>query len=164
MANPPSEKSEIVQFLFEQRMALFNLRRDHEWKIFFGVIGLIGGVDVALITNSIHLPPWGMGCWRAMLAVLFVSNVMYEFGVQTRNRVDRIVMEGLYRILCDSAAIPDSSEVRLPVDASAQRHLGRPVQPIMRYTFLWAFIWQTIVLFVVCAISWFLPDFVTTTP
>ena len=161
MTDLTSAKTEVIQFLFERRMALFNVRRDHEWKIMFGVIGLIGAADAALVTKAIHLSVYALVSWRVLLVVLLVGTIFYQFGVQTRNRVDRIVMDGLYKILCDSVGIPDRDEIRLPIDASGQSQLGFGVRPIIHYTYLWAFIWQSSVMIVVGAISWFLPEFIS---
>ena len=85
---------EPLHFLFDKRLQLFNVRRDHEWKI-FGVMTLIGAVDVALITEAVNLTPTALGYWRLILGILFVATVTYQFGVQTRNRVDRLAMDEL---------------------------------------------------------------------
>lgn len=164
MADLTPARTEVIQFLFEQRMALFNVRRDHEWKIIFGVIGLIAAADAALITKEIHLSVCALVSWRGLLVILSVGSIAYQFGVQTRNRVDRIVMDGLYEILCDSVGIRHRDEIRLPIDASAQSQLGLGVRPIIHYTYLWAFIWQSTVMIVVGAISWFLPEFIPQSP
>jgi hypothetical protein len=158
MADHQEVRAQAVQFLFEQRMQLFNVRRDHEWKILFGVIGLIGAVDVTLVTKSLDLSALALLWWRILLGMLFFSSVTYEFGVQTRNRIDRIVMNSLQNMLCDIIGVRLRDEIRLPVDASAQSELRFPVLPIWHHTYLWAFIWQTLVLSVVCAISWYLPE------
>jgi len=158
MADPQEVRAQAVRFLFEQRMQLFNVRRDHEWKIFFGVIGLIGAVDVTLVTKDFHLSPLALGWWRILLLVLFFSTGTYEFGVQTRNRIDRIVMNSLQNMLCDIIGVRLRGETRFPVDACVQSELRFPVRCIWHYTYLWAFYWQTLVLFVVCVISAYLPD------
>jgi hypothetical protein len=36
-----------LQFLHVQRTILFNTRRNHEWKVLFGVIGLLLAMDAA---------------------------------------------------------------------------------------------------------------------
>ena len=148
---------EVIRFLFDKRLVLFNIRRDHEWKIFFGVMGLIAAVGAALVTKSIRLPDLAITVWRGMLIVFFIASVAYEFGVQTRNRIDRIVMDELCKLLCDATNLPYESLIRIPIDSATEKHLGRKKDSILNYTYLWAFTWQTLVLLVICAISWFIP-------
>ena len=147
---------EPLHFLFDKRLQLFNVRRDHEWKI-FGVMTLIGAVDVALITEAVNLTPTVLGYWRLILGILFVATVTYQFGVQTRNRVDRLAMDELHELLCNAAQIPVDSLIRIPIDRATEKHLGRKNESIFSYTYLWAFTWQTLVLFVLCVVSWFIP-------
>lgn len=158
---PDKSDTEAIRFLFDKRLALFNLRRDHEWKIFFGVMGLIAAVDAALVTKSIRLPTLAITFWRGTLIVLFIASVAYQFGVQARNRIDRIVMDELNELLCDAAHLSQKSLIRIPIDRASEKHLKRKKDMILNYTYLWAFTWQTLVLLMLCVISWFIPTLIT---
>jgi hypothetical protein len=154
---PPEISPEGLQFLFDKRLALFNTRRDHEWRVTFGAMALIGAVDAGLLTQKLHLSFSGIVLWWVALAVLFSAVTIYQFGVQTRNRVDRIAMDAIYLHLCDMARVPSSSMVRLRVDISQAVHGSAPVT-IWNPTYLWAFGSQTVVLFMACLLSGALPD------
>ncbi len=55
---------ETLRFLYDKRMALFNFRRDHEWRIIFGVLILLGAVDAALVSKPICLSPGRTLMWQ----------------------------------------------------------------------------------------------------
>lgn len=68
-------RRETYEFLFDKRLQLFNIRREHEWKIFFGVMTLIGAVDAALVTKTIHLSWTAYACWVFILIVLLFTSI-----------------------------------------------------------------------------------------
>jgi len=76
-----------LQFLYERRMVLFNTRRDHEWKILFGVIGLLIALDAAQLGYGVQLVGWHRYAWVG-------------WGLQRRNVFDRPAMNAIYNTLC----------------------------------------------------------------
>jgi hypothetical protein len=127
-----------VQFLYQSRMTLFNTRRDHEWKIYFGVISLVAAMDAAFLTNHIHLTETYMKCcWLLIDGLLVGASVWYEWELQGRNSRDRIAMNNE---VCDALDI-ECIDVR-----EEKRHQG-----------LWAFWCQVLVLAAVLLFSAPLP-------
>ena len=57
--------TENIRFLYDKRLTLFNTRREHEWKIYFGAMALVGGVDAALVTRGLVLGGWLWYGWIA---------------------------------------------------------------------------------------------------
>ena len=50
-----SKDAESIRFLHDKRLTLFNTRREHEWKIYFGAMALLCAADAVLLSGS--LPP-----------------------------------------------------------------------------------------------------------
>jgi hypothetical protein len=157
---------ETLRFLYDKRLELFNIRRDHEWKVFFGAMTLIGAVDAAIITQKVILSPSQYKGWGIILILITTSCIIYEFGVQRRNRVDRIAIHEINTRLCNLICLPYTSSIRHPVDHHTEKivsHKNKALKElgIFRIYYLWAFIWQAIILISVCVISFFIP-FVST--
>jgi hypothetical protein len=93
-------------------MTLFNTRREHEWKIFFGVITLLVGLDAAKITRGFELEGCERCAWLCLVAALTVAGYWYEWGLQRRNSSDRRAMNILYNGICDAIRVPDRSPIR----------------------------------------------------
>lgn len=89
-----------LQFLHDRRIILFNTRRDHEWKILFGVVGLFVAVDAAQLAYSIHLLTLQRATWDTAIVILFISCFLYLRGVQERNINDRRAMNWLNNRFC----------------------------------------------------------------
>jgi hypothetical protein len=152
-------QTDVFHHLLDTRLELFNVRRDHEWKIFFGVLTLIGAVDIALVTNSHLLTDRSVvWTWRGMLILLLAASVWYEIGVQRRNRIDRIVMDALYHRLCDAVELPRRDVIRLAIDTESDQLFEPKPKALWHLTYMWAFYCQTIILSIACVISWRLPD------
>ncbi len=158
------QQLEILRFLFDKRLELFNVRRDHEWKVFFGAMAVLGAVDGALLLNSTVLPAGARLGWIVIIASLFFSNVLYQFELQRRNRADRLVMNEIYGKMCHSAGFPGESLINIPVDqvhttegTAAPYNASVLVETTWKYTYLWAFYWQSLVLLVACIVSGYLP-------
>jgi hypothetical protein len=152
---------ETLRFLYDKRLILFNVRRDHEWKVFFGVMTLIGAVDAAIVTQHVCLTGKALWGWRIILIIVTGACIAYEFGVQRRNRVDRIAMHEINTALCDLIGVTQGSSIRCPADHHIEvLQAGKDREPkglrIYRPYYLWAFIWQIIVLISVCVISLFM--------
>jgi hypothetical protein len=147
---------ETLRFLLDKRLALLNVRRDYEWKILSGVIGLIGAVDLALVTKPICLNGAILWAWWAMLGMLFIMSFLYEFGVQMLNRIDRLAIEEIYRLLCDSTNIHHESYIRVPIEGPSLRR-DFYESPIFQRNYLWVLVGQMSLVFVVCIISAYLP-------
>jgi len=108
----------MLQFLYEQRLTLFNTRRQYEWKIYFGVMILLGSADASILTDKVALG--GLELWWAASCVFVVSVCWYfEQELQRRNFADRRAMDTLYNWLCDELQIPTLSPAR-------ERLPGRP--------------------------------------
>jgi hypothetical protein len=154
---PAENDMQVLQFLFEQRLSLFNIRRDHEWRVIFGAMVVIGAVDAGLLTQQYHLDTVGLVIWCLLLIVLFATVFVYQWGVQTRNRVDRLAMDEAYRRLCDAIDASKDGHLRIGIDRSNEKLLGPRADFITHFTYLWAFWCQMIVLGVGCLLSAALP-------
>lgn len=158
------ESLETLRFLYDKRLALFNTRREHEWKVFFAVITAIGALDAAIITKHVCFTTSQRIGWISILVVFNVACGTYEFEVQRRNRIDRIAMHQIQKALCDTVAkyLAGYDCVLHPADY----HKDAPIEvkefaekKISSLHFLWAFIWQVIVLVFISLISiFFIPS------
>jgi hypothetical protein len=144
------QKSEVqkddldrMQFLYERRMNLYNFRRDHEWKIFFGAITLLIALDATQLIYRIELEGWKRLAWLCFIAVPAIACYWYEWALQHRNFFDRRAMNELYNRICGAISIPEDSPIR---ESAYSRWAG-----------LWAFMPQTLVLLTVFSISAVLP-------
>lgn len=153
------QELETLRFMFDKRLELFNVRRDHEWKIFFGVMGLIGAVVVGLVTQRVVLPRDAIHDWWGVLAILFICSFYYQLEVQRRNRVDRAIMDELQGRLCDAVGIPAGSRIRTRVDRE-KLEVSPPWEPLKLHhpTYVWAFTAQHFLLLVTCVVAAILPD------
>ena len=141
----PSD-GETIRFLYSQRLTLFNTRREHEWKIYFGALVLLGAVDAVIVTGDLVLKGglrWG---WVAACAFVFIAVWGYESRLQIRNDGDRKAMDKLYNQLCELAQV-DDTDVRAPVHGPrcCWNYYG------------WAFPWQMTLLLVAATVSAYLP-------
>ncbi len=48
-----ANSAEHIEFLYDKRLTLFNTRREHVWKIYFGAMFLLGVIDTAIVTDEI---------------------------------------------------------------------------------------------------------------
>lgn len=149
---------ETVRFLYDKRLNHFNVRREHEWRVVFGVLILLGAVDATLLTKPICLPPGVRLFWQIGIIILCGATLFYEWGIQARNRVDRRVMDRLQQILCDSGGIPPKSGIRICVDGETERRMGE-LNPdrLTHPTYIWALLSQAIVLILAGVLSFFVP-------
>jgi hypothetical protein len=144
-----AHSAEHIEFLYDKRLTLFNTRREHEWKIYFGALVLMGAVDAALVTNHITLTGRWRCAWGLACAVVFAVVFGYERQLQIRNDGDREAMYQLYNRLCDLLRVEEGSPVR-------ERFTRRDTRLFwMKYG--WAFPWQMILLFAVAAVSALVP-------
>jgi hypothetical protein len=149
---------ETLRFLYDKRMTLFNVRREHEWKVFFAVITAMGLLDAAIVTQHVCLRGTQFAGWVAILAVLSLACGAYEYEVQRRNRIDRIAMHEMHDALCKSVEdqIRGYTCIRHPAD-----HATKDPEAVESYHekrlysfhFLWAFWWQIVVLIFVSIVS-----------
>jgi len=158
------QPNEILKFVFDSRLSLFNTRRDHEWRVIFAAMVLMGAVDVTLLSQHITLTPPQIVLWRIALALLFFSITWYQWGVQVRNRVDRMAMDDILHRMCNQLGIPADSDLRAGVDRERENLPHSRKDPIFRLTYLWAFIPQMLVLAVASLLSAYLPHLVAQTP
>lgn len=158
------QQNEIFKFVFDSRLSLFNTRRDHEWRVIFSAMVLMGAVDVTLLSQHITLTEFQTQLWWVALALLFCSIVWYQWGVQVRNRVDRMAMDDILHRMCNQLHIPAESDLRAGIDRERENLPHSRKDPIFRLTYLWAFIPQMLVLLVASALSAYLPYLVAQTP
>jgi hypothetical protein len=150
---------ETVRFLFDKRLTLFNVRREHEWRVIIGVLVLLGAVDATLLTKPICLSPGVALFWRVGIIILCVATLFYEWGIQARNRVDRRVMDRLQQILCDNGGIPPNSGTRICIDGETERRVGELAPDrLTRLTYIWALLSQAVVLILACVLSFLVPS------
>ena len=144
MEEADGEFLDRLQFLYEQRMVLFNTRREHEWKVIFGVIGLIFGLDAAVLLYHIELDGWKRVAWLCLILLPTLATYRYEWVLQRRTFFDRRAMNRLYNRICDSIGINEATPIIREPEHS-------------RWSGLWAFIPQALVLLTISAFSAALP-------
>jgi len=167
MPTPPAEEEvrhELLRFIFDSHLSLFNTRRDHEWRVIISAMVLMGAVDASLLAHRIYLTERQVDLWCFALVFLFLSIGWYQWGVQVRNRVDRVAMDHVLAAICDTIGVDAKSPIRAGIDREDERVLGPQVDFIMHHTYLWAFIPQMFVLLIACALSGYLPILVDGMP
>ena len=140
--NEARKSEETLQFLYDKRLTLYNTRRDHEWKIFFGGIAFLGAADAAIVTGQVALSTILIRSWIGACVLVFVLVIGYEVELQNRNTSDRRAMSLLQNMLCDS--------LHLPLDSIAREACGSAYNDASRLWFGirwvkkygWAFRWQ----------------------
>jgi hypothetical protein len=96
------QELDALRFTFDAHLKLFNIRRDHEWRVIISVMVIMGAVDLTLINQSIKLNLGEVIRWWLVLCILYGSVFWYQLGVQVRNRVDRIAMDGCVRSMSEA--------------------------------------------------------------
>lgn len=150
-------RRELLQFIFNSHLSLFNTRRDHEWQVIISAMILMGAVDASLLAQKIHLTGRQLDCWWFALLLLFLSIGWYQWGVQVRNRVDRVAMDQVLYEMCNVIGIQAGSPIRAGIDREDERIPGDRVDFIMHNTYLWAFLPQMLVLLLGALLSAYLP-------
>lgn len=141
----PSERTQVIQFLYDKRLTLFNVRREHEWKIYFGAIALLAGLDASLLTGRMHISSWQTWAWSALAFAIFLACLGYEVQLQIRNAADRLAMDTLYNDLYDQAKLPRGGSARERTGALPSGSFG------------WSFRWQMLLLAAFALASILLP-------
>lgn len=145
-------KLDHLEFIFQQRLSLFNTRRDHEWRIFFGVLFLLGAVDFYLLTDD-NVPQDAQTWWPIVVYILFYTSFVYQWGVQIRNHADRRAMDAICKEICADLRITDTrhrEEISSPLDCRAH---GKSYPNVFHFTYLWAFTCEIVVLLAACTLS-----------
>ncbi|QNA90306.1 hypothetical protein G4G28_20615 [Massilia sp. Dwa41.01b] len=158
------DRRDILQFIFNAHLSLFNTRRDHEWRVIISAMILMGAVDATVLTVKICLSIRQQDLWTAALAVLFLSIAWYQWGVQVRNRVDRVAMDKVLDAMCNEIQEERDSPMRAGIDREDERMPGSRVDIILHYTYLWAFIPQMLVLLIAVLLSAYVPLMVSGCP
>lgn len=178
-----SSQIETLHFLFNKRLELFNVRRSHEWQVFFGIVTAVAAVDAALLTHEDNVRNYFkqgneavyLG-WLLILLLIFLCHTLFQLGVQARNRVDRLAMDVIYHQLCDYCGYSQVPESKSATVAAVRSRIdiglaNKPLNEIElerevnnRWEFLkpnysWAFTLQTVVLGAICIVSWQIPKF-----
>ena len=153
-----STRRELLQFIFQAHLSLFNTRREHEWRVIISAMILMGAVDATLVTQKIHLDDMQQALWWCALVALFLSIGWYQWGVQVRNRVDRVAMDQVLSEICNSLKICADSPIRAGIDREDEHVPVTQIDLIIHFTYLWAFIPQMLVLLVATVMSGYLPQ------
>jgi hypothetical protein len=148
---------DVLKFIFSAHLELFNTRREHEWRVIISALVLIGAVDVTMLSQHMKLTDRQEDFWWFALLVLLLSIGWYQWGVQKRNRADRIAMDRVLHVLCDDIKVAPDSCIRAGVDREDPRVLTTQSDIIFHFTYLWAFLAQMSVLIVATALSMYLP-------
>jgi hypothetical protein len=130
----------LLEFICNSHLSLFNTRRDHEWRVIISAMVLMGAVDATMLSTKIRLDALQMVCWWLALLMLVASIGWYQWGVQVRNRVDRVAMDHVLVEICNVISVPDDSPIRVGIDRENERILGAKIDIIMHHTYLWAFL------------------------
>jgi hypothetical protein len=101
---PLSDEDELarLQFLHDRRMTLFNTRRDHEWKIFFGIIGLFLATDAAQLAYGNFVMGWHRWIWVVAIATFAGCCISWLKDLQDRNGRDRAALDEINKRVCES--------------------------------------------------------------
>ncbi len=148
---PPADAHALMQvrdtikFLYDKRLTLFNVRREHEWKIYFGAMGLLGGLDAAFLAGRLPLAGVQLWAWVVLCLVVFLACFGYERDLQIRNASDRRAMDTLYNALYDTTPLPPQGPARERSSAFETPELR------------WAFRWQMLLFGAFTAASAYLP-------
>lgn len=153
---PQRPVSESLAFLYDKRLTLLNVRREHEWKIYFGALILLGAVDAAVVSCQLVINGWARYAWVLACFILFVVVWGYEAELQKSNAADRAAMNHLYNRLCDLLTLPLDSPIREPIIPKNRNFLLA-----LWYRYGWAFPWQMLLLAFAVAASMYLPFQVT---
>lgn len=154
------DRRDILQFIFNAHLSLFNTRRDHEWRVIISAMVLMGAVDTSLLSMKFCLSVRQQDLWFAALIMLFFSIAWYQWGVQVRNRVDRVAMDKVLDVMCNEIQESPNSPIRVGIDREDERMDGSRVDFILHYTYLWAFIPQMLVLLIAVLLSAYVPRMV----
>lgn len=120
--------AETLRFLYDKRLTLFNVRREHEWKIYFGAFAVFGAADAAVLTNPHILSTLPSAVWAVSCAFVAAMVLGYERDLQIRNGLDRDAMDELYNCLCDKLAVPPVSPIRERLPGFTRPRLGWAIQ------------------------------------
>jgi hypothetical protein len=142
---------DLLKFLYGQRLALFNTRREYEWKIYFGVMILLGAGDASILANRVALAGYRRWWWIVACGFVVFVSLYFESHLQKRNATDRAAMDTLYNWLCDELLIPRLSPARERILCSPSRIWG------------WSSLPKVLLLIFAGVVSAVLP-FVQTTP
>lgn len=138
------EVLDALKFIHDRRLTLFNTRRDHEWKILFGTLGLFVACDASLIAEKVELSVPQRCLWSAIVVVLSWACVYYQWELQKRNRNDRSAMNAINKRICEL--------LHFSVDHSAQEYEQNKSDS------LWSFKAQMVFLGVIALVSVGLPS------
>jgi hypothetical protein len=138
-------RTELQEFLYDKRLDLFNTRREHEWKIYFGTIALLGALDLSVLSGHVPVllrpPDINNGFslllfigWVFICAAICRFCIGYESHLQERNADDRQAMDTIFNELCTTAGYEDKSCVR--------ERPGKRNEDAKRGDYHWAFEWQ----------------------
>jgi len=138
-----------LEFLYDKRLTLFNTRREHEWKIYFGAMILLGTIDAVIVAGQLSLAGWQRWGWVGVCVLIVAVVFGYESQLQERNDADRHAMHELHNRICRFLGIPEDSPI-----------FDRYTDPDKRCVWLrfgWAFPWQMILFTAAATISALLP-------
>lgn len=152
------EQADNLRYLYDKRLELFNKRRDHEWKIFFGVITLLVALDAALITHNIRFDyGWQRITWTVQCFVLCIACLGFQRDLQKRNRADRLIINELSIRLSNLIGLPNDSHIRDGIEtAYDEQTIEQWDEPLSN---AWSFSWQAVVLITVTIASILMPSF-----
>ncbi len=143
--SPEGSKLEKVMFLYEQRMALFNERRGHEWRALFATWGFLGAGDAAFLNLTITID-WPLAAgWSVICLIMTISVLLYQRDLQRFVRTDRLAMDYLYNAICDHLKMPKLYPGRERLPQRPRPRLG------------WAHRWQVALLGALAVLSGVLP-------
>jgi membrane protein implicated in regulation of membrane protease activity len=138
-----------LEFLYDKRLTLFNTRREHEWKIYFGAMILLGTIDATLVAGHLSLAGWQRWAWVGVCGLILAVVFGYESQLQKRNDADRRAMHELHNRICKFLGISEESPI-------FERYTD-PDQRGIWLRFGWAFPWQIILFTAAAMISALLP-------
>jgi len=108
--------AENIRFLYENRLKLFNTRREHQLKIYFGAWVLLGALDAPVVARYISVPESVLWGWVLMCLAVFGVVWGFDAAIQVRNRTDRTALNELYNRICDFGEVAPGKSPREVAD------------------------------------------------
>jgi hypothetical protein len=119
-------KPELLMFLYDKRLTLFNARRDIEWKVFLSVVAALGLMDATILHSQRDISGnyfvWAV--WTTICLAIVGLPALLLRDLQSRNARDRRAMNVLHNQLCgllESTSKADLKAIREPREPNPGR-------------------------------------------
>lgn len=90
--DPVDRKCEILRFLYDKHVVQLNTRRQYEWRAIYAFLGLVIGIDAAILSNRVQLATLSTAMLFFLLAGSAYFVWKFEWEIQKRNATDSTQM------------------------------------------------------------------------